>query len=315
MPRVDWQRRLATGETLEGWLRESYPRLTNQDLLDNLETILGFRPRVGTVATKAFRLGLSKPPEIVSEALSAARVPGSSQPRYTDPPRIAGDVVILADLQIPYHDSDFINRILGLAEAWKVRQCILAGDAVDLASFSPYGKDAEIFAEKEFAESEAVIDAIAEHFDKCLWLFGNHEDRLKRMLNKELAASRFLRLFTKRANVEITEYYYCFVEPDWIVAHPKNASVISSRVPQWLTEKYCANVAAGHGHLWGMATDRSGRRLAVDTGICADPERLAYTTVRLNTRPAMVQGAMILRGGFPWLLSPKWTDWEGLRRL
>ncbi len=265
---------------------------------------------------KASRLGLVKPSEVVEQAIQAARVPASTQRRFDDPPRLAGDVVIMADLQIPYHDANFINQILSLAATWHIRQLVMAGDVVDMAAFSPFGKDAEVFAEAEFKAAETILDGMITQFDVIWWLWGNHEDRLRRMLNKELAASRFLRLFTKRDDVvKITDYYQCFVEPNWIIAHPKNASVIAGRVPAWLTEKYCANVIAGHGHLWGVSTDRSGTRLAIDIGTCCDPQRLEYTSLRLNTRPAMVQGAMILRGGFPWLLSPRWTDWEGLKRV
>jgi hypothetical protein len=60
----------------------------------------------------------------------------SPYPVYNEPLVMQGDALILPDLEIPFHNSEFVNRVLGLAEAWGIRQCILAGDVLHFDSLS-----------------------------------------------------------------------------------------------------------------------------------------------------------------------------------
>ena len=57
-----------------------------------------------------------------------AKIPSSPYPRYDQPPELEGDALILPDAEIPFHHAEFINRVLDLAEAWKIKQMIAAGD-------------------------------------------------------------------------------------------------------------------------------------------------------------------------------------------
>jgi hypothetical protein len=66
-----------------------------------------------------------------------------------------------------------------------------------------------------------------------------------------------------------------------------------------------SHVIMGHNHLWGMTRDESGTFWAIESGVCADPERIPYYNEVHNTRPAMCTGAVIVRDGVPWLLSPE----------
>jgi len=85
---------------------------------------------------------------------------------------------------------------------------------------------------------------------------------------------------------------------------PKNYSINATIVPKKLASKYLCHIIAGHGHTWGIVRDVSDTFWAIDAGLCADPDRLAYITKVHTTNPKPVQGAVMVIDGVPILLSP-----------
>lgn len=76
------------------------------------------------------------------------RLAASSYPVYNAPLKMEGDALILPDTEFPFHDADFVNRCLDLAQTWDIDQCIIAGDALHFDSLSQW--------EAEWAEAQRV---------------------------------------------------------------------------------------------------------------------------------------------------------------
>lgn len=73
--------------------------------------------------------------------LKASRVPQSIYPIYNEPLEMTSEaVLVLPDVEAPFHHAEFLSRVLELAEAWNVKDCILAGDALHLDTFSSFSK-------------------------------------------------------------------------------------------------------------------------------------------------------------------------------
>jgi hypothetical protein len=60
----------------------------------------------------------------------------SPYPRYDEPLVMEGDALILPDIEFPFHHAEFLSKCLELAAAWKIRQCIVAGDLLHFDSLS-----------------------------------------------------------------------------------------------------------------------------------------------------------------------------------
>ena len=244
----------------------------------------------------------------------------SPKPRYDDAPRLEGDVLGLFDLQFPFHDADFVNRCLDLAHAWGIRQGILGGDTLNQTAFSWFGhQPQDTWAEEAQTASDALL-IMQQAVPGWLMLKGNHDAHLIKLLGEQIGMGDLLRLLGQPEGYTATDYYYCLANEVWRFSHPRNISVIHGRVPAFLCDKYEMNIIAGHGHLVGMVPSKSGRWLAIDSGICCDPIRLDYNAMRDNTRPVMNQGAVLLRRGHdgcyhPHLVSPLWTDWGAMKRM
>jgi hypothetical protein len=253
--------------------------------------------------------------------------PQSRREKFTKPVVIKEPSLVIFDSQIPFHDADFLNKLLELAMAWGIKQGISGGDFLNMTAFSQFFENPEDKvwrAEREVAVQ--VIQAMHSAVPKWLLVRGNHETFLIKQLAEQIGYEDILALIDKREGVTegftATDYYYCIVQfggAKWRITHPRNISVIHGRVPTALCGKFHSNVASGHGHLAGMNPDYSGKYYAVDVGVTCDPDRLDYVALRDTTRPAQCRGALILMLGddgkcHPYHIYPDY-DWEALKRM
>ncbi len=227
--------------------------------------------------------------------------------RLQQPPTLRGDALLLFDVHAPCHDAAWINRCVDIAARWDVRKLGIGGDLVDFTAFSAFEKSSEYDVAAEIASAARIVETLESCFDEVVYSSGNHDVRLSRLTDWLLPVESAVRLFLRSGKTTFTRSYWFTLESGdarYMCVHPRNASVAQTMVPARLAAKYQTNVIAGHGHLWGQGRDVSGRYWAIDAGMCADPLRLEYYQMQPTIRPAMCQGAVIVRGGIPYLLSP-----------
>ena len=251
----------------------------------------------------------------------------SRREKFNKPEVVRDSCLCIFDSQIPFHDADFMNRLLELAYDWKIKQGLSGGDLLNMTAFSRFYENPKDKIWKE--ERKITVDVLKVMVDIIPdWLLvkGNHEDFLLKHLAEQIEHDDVLALLDKRegflTGFRATDYFYCEVKfggSTWRITHPRNVSVIHGRVPQRLCSKYHCNIASGHGHLAGMTPDDSGKYIACDVGVTCDPARLDYVSLRDSTRPTQCQGALILKLGddgkcHPYHIYPD-ADWDALKRL
>lgn len=234
------------------------------------------------------------------------KVPDSTV-RLDSPPVLAGDALLLFDVHAPCHDAGWINRCVDLALRWGIDRLGLGGDLVDWTAFSVFSRSDDYDVEDEVGAAEAIVRTLSQTFSETVYCAGNHEVRLSRRTDWLLPVDTAVRLFLRDDRTTFTRAFWFWLDSGderFMCVHPRNVSVSQVSVPARLSAKYNCHVIAGHGHLWGQGRDVSGRHWAIDAGMCADPRRLEYYQMQPSTRPAMCQGACIVRAGIPYLLSP-----------
>ena len=100
----------------------------------------------------------------LAKGQASAKIPESPYPRYDQPPVIEGDALILPDAEIPFHHAEFINKVLDLADAWKIKQMIAAGDLLhfdSLTGWEPPWKNKKKGGLSEDAEKELMDFAMS----------------------------------------------------------------------------------------------------------------------------------------------------------
>ena len=302
-----------TATTPREWLQTAYLRMSDATIAEVLSKAVGKQVLVNQVTILRQRLNLRKTasgqPVIFQE---------SEAMRFDAPPVITtDDVLVLADVEVPFHDAAWCSDVVGLAIKWDIKTLILAGDFFHLRSLSSFSKRFLASGEHELAFTEEIApvacfsDTLLQHFDEVLLVLGNHEARLVRRLDTAMHADsiKWLLGFRLEKRFQVSAYYYAEVMAStgkWTVTHPKEAQVIPVRVAGRLADKYESHIVAAHGHDWGETTSVAGRYAAA-CGCGADIRRLDYPNLRQNLRPKMQQGAFILHEGLPVLLHPKYA--------
>lgn len=248
-------------------------------------------------------------------------VAASPRPRFDNPPRINGSVLVLPDVELPFHNAPFLNNVIMLARAQGVRQLILDGDFMHNASFA-YFAGSEKEADQELSEVEELVYPFFANFDAVYWLSGNHDTRIQKMLDRLISMERIARMIVPPEHaaefyrkVKIFDHFWCKVGSEWQIHHPNvKGAQIPARTATWIAEKNDCNVGQGHVHLFGTAQTRNGKWMGIDIGVGVDVRRLAYQNLRHSTHPNGVAGALILRERdgkyYPQHVSQRFTDFE-----
>jgi hypothetical protein len=284
--------------------------------------------------------------------IKASSVPMSSFPMWTDPLRSEGDAVILTDVEAPFQHSEFINRVLDLADAWNIRSLHLGGDLLHFNSLSKWGSEwtqgkeqqadkllelIQLLPSKKKEEGLKMLEAAGllneggmsgelgearkvfrslHSFDNIYVMIGNHDDRYIRSLNQAVSSSELLHQLDRHNDErwKIAPYYFSIIDTEqgqFRVEHPRGAG---KNAAIDLAVQYHCHIIMGHSHRWAVNRDPSGKYWAIQTGHCVDERRLAYVMQRSAKRDAHVLGATIIRGGYPFVLSPE-SPWDMLKRM
>lgn len=326
------------GEVMErkAWTDEDTTRLIQLSKnYSNIEIAQKLGRSSPAVAAKLVQLrgqGLVSYRNVIQE--SPARV-------FDDQMVATGDMLILPDVEAPYHHADWINRCIDLAMALNVKQLCVAGDFVHFANFSQWAGNfkpepksiadnpeamafLETLSEPQKAAAIALLenmrpvdpgDGISEEmksvrktakdfggaFETIYYIMGNHEHRKIRLQGFTEGVSDLKRFFELGDNWKISPYYYMFLD-----------GTIRSRIehPNGASARYAIDIAIqqhqhvfmGHSHRLARQKDPSGDFWAIQMGHCVDEKRLQYVMQRTVKRDAHCLGAVLYYDGYPFLL-------------
>lgn len=307
---------------------------------------------IAAVLGRSYNSVNQKLSRVKAEGLHKSIVPESTMPIWDGALKSQGDAVILSDIEAPFQNGEFINRVLDLADAWGVQTLHLAGDLLHYDNLSAWGsewvqdKEEMIDAFMEAIQTlsdkkkEAVVTALEkkgllnegslsgelkearrvfrslDSFKEIYVALGNHDDRYLRALDQALSTKEFLHQLDRHEDTrwKIGPYYYTTIENEggtFRITHPRGAG---QKTAIDLAIQFHQHVIMGHSHRWAVNRDPSGKFWAIQQGHCVDEKRLAYVQQRDAKRDAHLLGATIIRGGYPWVLSPE-SPWEMLKRM
>lgn len=167
----------------------------------------------------------------------------------------------------------------------------------------------------ELATFRTVLRIIKNQFQRTYYVMGNHEDRPLRKLEGVLSSDDLLSFALGPDHGIFTNaYYFCELYSGgqkFLVEHPRGAGANEA---EGLAAKFGCHVIMGHSHAWRVTRDISGRYWAIQCGTCADEMRMAYASARHSRRAAHGLGAVIVRDGYPHVLS-EFTPWDAMKRM
>lgn len=251
----------------------------------------------------------------------AVQLQESRRPKLTDVLRVDESVLVMGDVEIPFHNHEFINNCIAYALSHGIRAVLYAGDLFQFSAFSSFPLS-EKDSDKEIEEIGDFILPLIRPFERVFYIAGNHDARPSRLMDRVLRLDQVARLVVPPEYVEewtrkvkTSDKYHAYVGDDWLIVHPRGGTTVPANAARMIAGNRHVNVAMAHNHLVGLQ-QASDNCWGVEIGCCVDPERLHYYMDRLTTRPMMRNGALILYkqgdGSFiPELLSPGLTRFSG----
>jgi len=217
-------------------------------------------------------------------------IPESDFAIWDDYPQIEPPVLVISDLHIPYHDSDWLDRILIEAKRRDILNLLIAGDLIDSKRVSRWGTEDGLKLDEELDFAKTVIEEIKKHFTVQI-ILGNHDERLSNLVGREIRTEQLL---SRWLDVEVHRYHQAYVGSTWLISHPQNYSRMPAQPALALATKYEMNVAVAHTHQFSIARTLSGKWWAVEIGTCMNPELVEYLHRNLSTHPKHQKGALII---------------------
>ena len=177
-------------------------------------------------------------------------------------------ILIISDLQIPYHDPKLVTNLIGFVKRYKPDQIVSIGDEIDLPSVSRWergtigeyagtiGRDRDMTV--KILEQLRVTDVVrSNHTDRLFNYIANQAPGL--MGIPELQLENFLRL----PELGITYHKKPMpIAPNWIAVHGDHGRIsqIAGQTALKQALQHGKSVVCGHTHRLGLthATEASG---------------------------------------------------------
>jgi len=230
----------------------------------------------------------------------------------TLPPK---NYIVFCDFHSPYYSEHWFNRGLAVADAMGIKDCIIAGDLVDLDFIKSWPNDRieeQSTLDSESRATEPVFKAL-DYFDNITLIKGNHENRVNRATDGKIQARHLFEIMGQRVWEEkftYSVYDKLFIGDKWMIVHPRSYSQISASVAVRLAEKFHRHILNAHGHFFAMRYDRSGQYVALDLGGMFDPEKIGYINLKTTTHPAWNPGFVVITEDNKLHIFHEHVDWH-----
>jgi predicted phosphodiesterase len=192
---------------------------------------------------------------------------------------------VINDLQIRFHDVPVLNLVVDFLGDLKPDGIIMNGDIVDHYALSDFDKNPlnKSTLNGEIADAGKLMHRLSKIAKECLWIGGNHEDRLRRFLWRKAPEFGLLPQFTFPALFNLQHYGFQWKEygdshmlGKLKLTHGNSVSKHSGQTARNHFDKYGMSTMIGHTHRLGIYYRRNSHGVhgAYENGcLCRlDPE-------------------------------------------
>jgi predicted phosphodiesterase len=219
-------------------------------------------------------------------------------------PQLKGDMLIMSDLHIPYHDADLIEEAMDRAKSIGIKQWLIVGDMMDGNQWSKRGLNMTYQRrwQDDADVAKAIIDHLVEYLGPGTVLMGNHDAWFVKHFRGQADTEWLLsRLFSTDENVLWSTFEQATIKSgdrEIRATHGANYSGANPLgIGQRLAAKWECSVVMGHQHHATHGLSWSGKHQVICMGGMHDPRKLAYLHEAPRTNPAQTRSYVILKSG------------------
>ena len=210
-------------------------------------------------------------------------------------------ILIVPDLQIPFHDEAVVKNLIGFAKKFKAHQTVTLGDEMDMQELGRWSEGkADWFAQTLDENRNLTVD--------ILWELGctdmirsNHTDRLYNQISSKIPALGSLPELRFERFLKLDELGIKFwrddmpIAPNWIAVHGDHTPIkpLGGLSALEGARRRGKNVISGHTHRAGRSafTEATGGRVGrilqgVEAGHLMDTRKASYTKGVMNWQQA-----------------------------
>jgi hypothetical protein len=177
-------------------------------------------------------------------------------------------IVVISDLQVPYHDERAVRNVALFIRRFKPDQVITIGDEIDLPQISRWTEGTPGWFEQSLGSDRDATVEILWDLQVTDMIRSNHTDRLYNVIMKKIPAFLALPELKFEKFMKLDELGIKFhrkpleFAPDWIAIHGDEGSVKPTPGLTALdaARKHGKSVVCGHTHRAGQSafTEASG---------------------------------------------------------
>ncbi len=210
-------------------------------------------------------------------------------------------IVVISDLQVPYHDERAVRNVASFIRRFKPDQVITIGDEIDLPQISRWTEGTPGWFEQSLGSDRDATVEILWDLQVTDMIRSNHTDRLYNVIMKKIPAFLALPELKFEKFMKLDELGIKFhrkpleFAPDWIAIHGDEGSVKPTPGLTALdaARKHGKSVVCGHTHRAGQSafTEASGGVLGrvlrgVEVGNLMQFSKAGYTKGVANWQQA-----------------------------
>jgi predicted phosphodiesterase len=177
-------------------------------------------------------------------------------------------IVVISDLQVPYHDERAVRNVASFIRRFKPDQVITIGDEIDMPQVSRWTEGTPGWFEQTLGSDRDATVEILWDLQVTDMIRSNHTDRLYNVIMKKIPAFLALPELKFEKFMKLDELGIKFhrkpleFAPDWIAIHGDEGSVKPTPGLTALdaARKHGKSVVCGHTHRAGQSafTEASG---------------------------------------------------------
>lgn len=176
-------------------------------------------------------------------------------------------IVVLADLQVPYHDPNYLKVMKKFIAAVRPDETGQIGDLMDQPEVGRWNKGAAGEYAGTFWKNAKITRQILDDFNFDWIRVGNHDERMETYLQRyapalsgddsEFTLEHVLRMADRKTRLERKPFR---IGPGWIAAHGHEGSLspVAGRTAYGLALRWNASVVCGHTHRAGTVSTTVG---------------------------------------------------------
>jgi predicted phosphodiesterase len=215
------------------------------------------------------------------------------------------EALVCSDVHVPGQSEPYIKKLIKYGIEHGIKHLFIVGDYWNHDAISRWElKDRNMGLADELKVGQELLQKLTKYFFVYM-VCGNHDARMPRILKYAISFSDWMATIHAK-KVVVTDYDYMFLESNgekFRLCHPDLYSIVKNKSASLLAQDLQEHIIMGHQHYFSIATNKTGRYLAIDCGCMCDTDAFIYKKASTTRCPEWENGFIHINNGLVKLIT------------